>query len=224
MAVPRAGSSATASAAQLPDRTRPAGTRGTAALPSERQEPEATANPPRRDAGPCEVRLREPVEARAAEEDVGGDVSGDSAEQIRRHVRKVGIEMGVVGRNAHAIGTDEPRRGFDLRLAPLDRRPAVASEVFPRRERQVGCMGVTVLRIVPLDPRQNSRDPRVLGLEKTHPESRVKLEDPCDDHRDQRLLHLNPVAGDVAIKSILPVEHVHVRVPRTGPFCGGTPR
>ena len=46
----------------------------------------------------------------------------------------------------------------------------------------------------------------------------MKLEDPGDDHGDQCLLHLDPVTGNVAIKSILPVEHIHVRVPRTGTF------
>src|SRR5437899_13052865 len=41
----------------------------------------------------------------------------------------------------------------------------------------------------------------------------MELEHAADDHRDQRLLHLDPVAGDVTIEPVLAVELVEIRVP-----------
>ncbi len=44
----------------------------------------------------------------------------------------------------------------------------------------------------------------------------MELEHAPDDHGQQRLLHLDPVTGDVTVEAILPVQHVHVRVPGAG--------
>src|SRR6266511_5790848 len=55
-----------------------------------------------------EVGLGEPVQARAAQEDLPGDVAADGAQQIARHIGEVGVEVRVIGRDAHAIGADEP--------------------------------------------------------------------------------------------------------------------
>jgi hypothetical protein len=38
----------------------------------------------------------------------------------------------------------------------------------------------------------------------------MELEHAPDDHRDQGLLHLDPVAGHVAVEAVLAVERVHV--------------
>ncbi len=46
----------------------------------------------------------------------------------------------------------------------------------------------------------------------------MELEHPADDHRDERLLHLDPVARHVPVEAVLAVEHVHVRVPGAGPL------
>src|SRR2546426_10650133 len=44
----------------------------------------------------------------------------------------------------------------------------------------------------------------------------MEFEHAADDHRDQGLLHLDPVAGDVTIKAVLAIELVEVRVPGAG--------
>src|SRR5438876_7713611 len=44
----------------------------------------------------------------------------------------------------------------------------------------------------------------------------MELEHAADDHRDQGLLHLDPVAGDVTIEAVLAIELVEVRVPGAG--------
>ena len=75
-------------------------------------------------------------------------------------------------------------------------------------------MGVAVLRIVPLDAREQARHPGVLRLEEAHAQPGMELEHAAHDHGDQGLLHLDPVAGHVAVEAVLPVQHVHVRVPR----------
>src|SRR5262245_59751770 len=167
----------------------------------------------RRLGGPLEIALAERVEMRATQEDLRGDLARHVLQEIRRDVREVRVEVRVVGGDAHPVGADEPGRGLDLRLAPLDRRPAVAPEVLARRHRQVRRVRVAVLRIVPLDPRQETRPPGVLGFQEADPELGMELEHAADDHRDQRLLHLDPVAGDVAVEPVLAVEVVEVRVP-----------
>ena len=71
-------------------------------------------------------------------------------------------------------------------------------------------MGVAVLRVVPLDARQQPGHPGILRLQETDSKPRVELEHATHDEGDQGLLHLDPVAGHVAIEPVLPVEHVHV--------------
>ena len=44
----------------------------------------------------------------------------------------------------------------------------------------------------------------------------MELEHSADDHGDQCLLHLDPVAGNMAIEPVFPIEHVHVGVPSAG--------
>src|SRR3989441_9747862 len=50
------------------------------------------------------------------------------------------------------------------------------------------------------------------GFEESHPELRVELEHAADDHRDQRLLHLDPVGGHVAVEPVLAVQLDHAGV------------
>ena len=73
-------------------------------------------------------------------------------------------------------------------------------------------MGVAVLRVVPLDARQEPGHPGVLRFEEAHAQLGMELEHAADDHGDQRLLHLDPVAGHVTVEAVLAVEDVHVRV------------
>src|SRR5262249_57635039 len=80
-----------------------------------------------------EMALAERVEMRAAHEDLRRDLARHVLHEIRRDVREVRVEVRVVGRDAHPVGADEPGRGLDLRLAPLDRRPAVAPQVLAAR-------------------------------------------------------------------------------------------
>src|SRR5215510_15348857 len=99
----------------------------------------------RRLGGPPEIALAERVEMRAAQEDLRGDLARHVLQKIRRDVREVRVEVRVVGRDTHPVGANEPGRGLDLRLAPLDRRPAVEPEVLARRHRQVRRVRVAVL-------------------------------------------------------------------------------
>src|SRR5262249_18322200 len=84
-----------------------------------------------------EVLLGEAVEGGATFEDVGGDLARHVLEQVLRHVREVRIEVRIVRRDAHPVGADEPGCRLDLRLAALDRGPAVAPEVLARGHGQV---------------------------------------------------------------------------------------
>ena len=143
-----------------------------------------------------------------------GHIARDILHQILCDVGEVRVEVRIVGRDAHAVGADEAGGRFDLGLAALDGGPAVAAEVLARRQREIRRVGVAVLRVVPLDARQQPRHPRVLGLEEADAKLRMELEHAADDHRDQRLLHLDPVAGHVTVEAVLAVEVVHVRVVR----------
>ena len=116
------------------------------------------------------------------------------------------------------IGANEAGRGRDLGFAALDPSPAVALKVLLGCQGQVGRMGIPVVRIVPLDAAEQAGDPRVLGLQIAHPELGVELENAGDDLGDQGLLHFDPMTGDVPVKPVLPVEHVHVGVPGACPF------
>ena len=46
----------------------------------------------------------------------------------------------------------------------------------------------------------------------------MKLENAGDDLSDQSLLHFDPMAGDVPVKPVLPVEIVHVGAPGACPL------
>src|SRR5207247_7214835 len=52
----------------------------------------------------------------------------------------------------------------------------------------------------------------VLSCKESDAELRMELEHAADDHRDQRLLHLDPMAGHVAVEAVLTVELDHVGV------------
>ena len=108
-----------------------------------------------------------------------------------------------------------------MRSAPM--RPAVASisgslpstaaqQLRRKYSRgvsdEVGRVGVAVLRVVPLDAREQAGHPGVLRFEKPDAQLRMELEHAADDHGDQRLLHLDPVAGHVTVEAVLAVEHV----------------
>src|SRR5262245_21639968 len=118
-----------------------------------------SASPRDRGVRLLEISLVKTVEIRATSEDLRGDLARDVLEEILRDVREVRVEVGVVRRDAHPIGADEPGRRFDLGLAPLDRSPAVAPEVLAWRQREVRRGRVTVLWIIPLDPRQKPGHP-----------------------------------------------------------------
>src|SRR5262245_45116772 len=77
-----------------------------------------------------EVLFSETVQGRAALHDLGGDFAGNVLQQVLRDVGKVRVEVRVVGRDAHPVGADEPRRRLDLGLAAFDGGPAVAPEVL----------------------------------------------------------------------------------------------
>src|SRR5215470_18926036 len=121
-----------------------------------------SGSPRRRGVRLLEIGLREAVEMRAAQQDLRGDLARDVFEEVLRDVREVRVEMRIVRRDAHPIGADESGRRLDLGLAPLDRGPAVAPEVLAWRQRQVRRVRVTVLWVIPLDPRQEPGHPRVL--------------------------------------------------------------
>ncbi len=126
--------------------------------------------------------------------------------------------MRVVRRDAHPVRADETRRRLDLGLAAFDGGPAVAPEVLLGQEREIRRVRVAVLGIVPFDAREEARRPGVLRLEEAHAELGVELEHAAHDHRNEGLLHLDPVAGHVTVEAVLPVERVHVRIPRARPL------
>src|SRR5687767_15470376 len=51
-----------------------------------------------------EVLVREPVQGRAAHEDLRRCLAGHRLEQIARDVGEIGVEVRVVGRDAHPVG------------------------------------------------------------------------------------------------------------------------
>src|SRR5689334_23595646 len=97
-------------------------------LPSHR-----SGSPRHRGVRLLEIGLGEAVEMRTAQQDLRSDLARDVFEEVLRDVREVRVEVGVVRRDAHPIGADEPGRRLDLGLAPLDRGPAVAAEVLAWR-------------------------------------------------------------------------------------------
>ena len=101
---------------------------------------------------------------------------GTVLEQVIRDIREVGVEVRVVCRDTHPVGADEPGRRLNLRFAPFHRCPAVAPKVLLWGQGQVGCMRVTVLGVVPLNARQQTQHPRVLGFQKANPKLGMELE------------------------------------------------
>ena len=79
-------------------------------------------------------------------------------------------------------------------------------------------MAIPVLRIIPFDTRQDSRHPRVLGFKVADPQGRVEFEHTRNQHRDQCLLHLDPMTGHVPIETVLAIQHVHMAVMGAGAF------
>src|SRR5262245_47804184 len=98
-----------------------------------------------------EVLLLEGVESSASKKNLRSHLSGHVLKQVTGDVGKVGVEVGIVRRNTHAIGANEARRGRDLGFAALDRCPAVALKVLLGCQGKVGRMGISVVRVVPFD-------------------------------------------------------------------------
>ncbi len=51
-----------------------------------------------------------------------------------------------------------------------------------------------------------------MRFQEAHPQGRVKFEHAANDHRDQGLLHFNPVAGHVAVEAVFVVQRIHIGI------------
>src|SRR5262245_14926751 len=107
----------------------------------------------------AEVLLLEGVESSAAKKNLRSHLPGHVLKQVTGDIGKVGVEVGIVGRNTHVIGANEARRGRDLGFAALDPSPAIALKVLVGCQGQVGRMGIPVVRIVPFDAAKQPGDP-----------------------------------------------------------------
>src|SRR6266446_2049877 len=105
--------------------------------------------------GLLKIFVGKAVEMGPSHKNLHGDVARDRAQQVTRHVGEVGVEVWVVRGDTHPIGTNKASRWLNLRLAPFHRGPAVAPEVFLRREGEIRRVRVAVLGIVPLDACQD---------------------------------------------------------------------
>ena len=55
-----------------------------------------------------------------------------------------------------------------------------------------------------------------MGFEEADSQLGMELEDSADELGDQCLLHLDPMAGHVAVEAVLTVDDVHLGVPSSG--------
>src|ERR1700704_120791 len=79
-----------------------------------------------------EVGLGESVDVCAPHQYLRGGIARAALEDVVRHVRKVGVEVRIVAGDAHPVGAHQAGGCLDLRLAALDRGPAIAPEVLLR--------------------------------------------------------------------------------------------